>query len=274
MKQVSQSMKDGRIEVRDVPPPQLRPHGVLVHTAVSLISAGTERAKLDLGRKNLLAKARSRPDQVAQVLDKVRREGVLQTYHTVKARLEEQSPLGYSSAGTVTQVGELAAGFKVGDRVACGGGEYASHAEVVCIPATLCVAVPDGVELDEAAFTTVGAVALQGVRQSAATVGDRVAVIGLGLVGLLTVQILRAAGCEIVGVDPDAGRCALARSSGRRPSRRPPGLSRPESWPAPRAAWAATRSSLPPAPKTTARWRSPGCSRATAARSSWSATSA
>jgi predicted dehydrogenase/threonine dehydrogenase-like Zn-dependent dehydrogenase len=214
VKQVCQSLKDGRIEVRDVPPPQLRPHGVIVRTAASLISAGTERAKLDLGRKNLLAKARSRPDQVAQVLDKVRREGVLQTYRTVKARLEEQSPLGYSSAGVVTQVGELAAGFKVGDRVACGGGDYANHAEIAYVPATLCAAVPDGVGLDEAAFATVGAVALQGVRQSAATVGDKVAVIGLGLVGLLTVQLLRAAGCEVVGVDPDAGRCATAQGFG------------------------------------------------------------
>ena len=214
MRQVCQSAGDGRIEVLDVPPPQSRPHGIIVRTAASLISAGTERAKLDLGQKNLLSKARSRPDQVAQVLDKVRREGVLQTYRTVKARLDERGPLGYSSAGVVTQVGELAAGFKVGDRVACGGGDYASHAEIAYVPATLCVAVPDAVGLDEAAFATVGAVALQGVRQSAATVGDRVAVVGLGLVGLLTVQLLRAAGCEVAGVDPDAGRCAVARELG------------------------------------------------------------
>jgi predicted dehydrogenase/threonine dehydrogenase-like Zn-dependent dehydrogenase len=214
VKQVSLSMKDGHITVLDVPPPDLRLHGVLVNTAWSLISAGTERAKVDLGQKSRLAKARSRPDQVGQVLDKVRREGVLQTYRTVKARLEEQSPIGYSSAGVVTQVGELATGFKPGDRVACGGGEYANHAECAYVPATLCVPVPESVGLDQAVFATVGAVALQGVRQSGVTVGDRVAVIGLGLVGLLTVQLLRAAGCEVAGVDPDAGRCAAAKAFG------------------------------------------------------------
>ena len=209
------------------------------------------------------------------MLDKVRREGVLQTYRTVKARLEEQSPLGYSSAGVVTQVGELAAGFKVGDRVACGGGDYANHAEIAYVPATLCAAVPDGVGLDEAAFATVGAVALQGVRQSAATVGDKVAVIGLGLVGLLTVQILRAAGCEVVGVDPDAGRCAAARGSARRPSRpaartgRGQGAGRRDGRPGLRRGH--------PHRRHQGRWpdRACGaCSRATAARSSWSATSA
>ena len=189
-----------------MPEPSLRPHGVLVRLAASLISAGTERAKVDLGQKSLVAKARSRPDQVRQVVDKARRDGMLQTYRTVKARLEEQGPIGYSAAGVVTQVGELAAGFRPGDRVACGGGEYANHAEVDYVPATLCVPVPEGVGLDEAAFATVGAVALQGVRQSGAVLGDRVAVIGLGLLGQLTVQLLRAAGL---------------RGRRRRPGRRP-----------------------------------------------------
>jgi predicted dehydrogenase/threonine dehydrogenase-like Zn-dependent dehydrogenase len=214
VKQVSQSMKDGRIEVLDVPVPELRPHGVLVRTAWSLISAGTEGAKVDLGQKSLLAKARSRPDQVKQVMDKVRSDGVLRTYRTVKARLEEQSPIGYSSAGVVLQVGELADGIAVGDRVACGGGDYANHAEFAYVPATLCASVLDGVGLDEAAFATVGAVALQGVRQSGVTVGDRVAVIGLGLVGQLTVQLLRAAGCEVAGADLDAARCESATALG------------------------------------------------------------
>ncbi len=207
-------MKDGRIEVLDVPMPALRPQGALVRTAWSLISAGTEGAKVDLGQKSLLAKARSRPDQVKQVMDKVRSEGVLRTYRTVKARLEEQSPIGYSSAGVVTQLGELAAGLAVGDRVACGGGDYANHAECAYVPATLCARVPEGVGLDEAAFATVGAVALQGVRQSGVTVGDRVAVIGLGLVGQITVQLLRAAGCEVAGADLDEGRCAAVATFG------------------------------------------------------------
>ena len=148
------------------------------------------------------------------MLDKVRQEGVLRTYRTVKARLEERNAIGYSSAGVVTQVGELAAGLAVGDLVACGGAEYANHAEYAYVPATLCARVPDGVGLDQAAFATVGAVALQGVRQSGATVGDRVAVIGLGLVGQITVQLLRAAGCEVAGADPDAGRCAAVAAFG------------------------------------------------------------
>ncbi len=137
-----------------------------------------------------------------------------QTYRTVMARLEEQSPIGYSSAGIVMAVGELAGGFKPGDRVACGGGDYANHAEIVYVPGTLCVPVPDEVDLDEAAFATVGAIALQGVRQSGAVLGDRVAVIGLGLVGQLTVQLLRAAGCEVAGIDPDSARCTLAAGFG------------------------------------------------------------
>jgi len=214
VKQVSQSIKDGRIQVLDVPAPTLRPHGVLVRNYWSLISAGTERAKVDLGQKSLLGKARSRPDQVAQVVAKVRRDDLLQTYRTVMARLEEQNPIGYSSAGVVSAVGELAGGFKPGDRVACGGGDYANHAEIVYIPGTLCVPVPEDVGLDEAAFATVGAVALQGVRQSGATLGDRVAVIGLGLLGQITVQLLRAAGCEVAGMDPDPARCALAAGFG------------------------------------------------------------
>jgi predicted dehydrogenase/threonine dehydrogenase-like Zn-dependent dehydrogenase len=209
-------MMDGRIQVLDVPKPTIRPHGAIVRTAWSLISAGTEGAKVDLGQKSLLAKARSRPDQVKQVMDKVRSDGVLRTYRTVKARLEEQSPIGYSSAGIVVQVGELAEGIASGDRVACGGGDYANHAEFAYVPATLCARVPDGVGLDEAAFATVGAVALQGVRQSGVTVGDRVAVIGLGLVGHLTVQLLRAAGCEVAGADLDAGRCASVAALGAR----------------------------------------------------------
>lgn len=214
MKQVSQSMKDGLIEVLDVPVPALRPQGALVRTAWSLISAGTEGAKVDLGQKSLLAKARSRPDQVKQVMDKVRSEGVLRTYRTVKARLEEQSPIGYSSAGVVTQLGELASGLAVGEHVACGGGEYANHAEFAYVPATLCARVPEGIGLDEAAFATVGAVALQGVRQSGVTVGARVAVIGLGLVGQITAQLLRAAGCEVAGADLDDGRCAAVAAFG------------------------------------------------------------
>ena len=214
MKQVSQSFSDGRIRVSDVPAPASRPHGALVRTAWSLISAGTERAKVDLGQKSLLAKARSRPDQVKQVLDKVRKDGLLSTYQTVKTRLEEQAPIGYSSAGVVLAVGELAAGLSVGDRVACAGAEYANHAEVVYVPANLCALVPGDVGLDDAAYGTVGAIAMQGVRQASVSLGDDVAVIGLGLVGQLAVQMLHAAGCRVAGVDLDPARCELAVSLG------------------------------------------------------------
>lgn len=214
MKQVAQSIMDGRMQVLDVPAPTLRPHGVLVNACWSLISAGTERAKADLGQKSLVGKARSRPDQTAQMVAKIRRDGLLSTYRTVKARIEELNPIGYSCAGVVTGVGELAGGCQVGDRVACGGGGYANHAEVVYVPGTLVVPVPKEVSLDEAAFATVGAIALQGVRQSGVVLGDQVAVIGLGLLGQLTVQLLRAAGCEVAGMDLDASRCSLAASFG------------------------------------------------------------
>jgi predicted dehydrogenase/threonine dehydrogenase-like Zn-dependent dehydrogenase len=214
VKQVSQRFKDGCVEVKEVPQPALRPQGVLVRTAYSLISAGTERAKVDLGQKSLLGKARSRPDQVQQVLQKVRRDGLLQTYHTVHERLEESSPIGYSLAGAVTAVGELVEGIKVGERVACGGAEYANHAEMVYVPQNLAVVVPEGVALDDAAYCTVGAIAMQGVRQAGVSVGDRVAVIGLGLVGQITCQILRAAGCAVAGIDLAERKCALAASLG------------------------------------------------------------
>jgi len=214
VKQVSQSFSDGQIMISDVPAPALRPHGVLVRTAYSLISAGTERAKVDLGQKSLLAKARSRPDQVKQVLDKVRKDGLLQTYQTVKTRLEEQAPIGYSSAGVVLAVGELAAGLTVGDRVACAGAEYANHAEMVYVPANLCAVVSDAVGLDDAAYSTVGAIAMQGVRQAGVSLGDNVAVIGLGLLGQLAAQMLHAAGCRVAGVDLDPAKCELAVSLG------------------------------------------------------------
>ena len=214
MKQVSQSFSDGRVVVSDVPAPALRPHGVLVRTAYSLISAGTERAKVDLGQKSLLAKARSRPDQVKQVLDKVRRDGLLQTYQTVRTRLDEQAPLGYSSAGVVLAAGELVSGLCVGDRVACAGAEYANHAELVYVPGNLCAVVPDGVDLADAAYTTVAAIAMQGIRQADVSLGDTVAVVGLGLVGQLTAQLLRVAGCKVAGIDLDARKCTLALDLG------------------------------------------------------------
>ena len=214
MKQVTQRLRDGRIEVLDVPPPGLTPHTVLVDIRSSLLSAGTERTKVETGRQNLLAKARSRPDQVRQVVEKAQRDGVRDTVNAVRTRLDQPSALGYSAAGVVLAVGERVPDLQPGDRVACAGAEHAVHAGIDRVPGNLCVPLPDGVSFDEGAFTTVGAIALQGVRQADVRLGERVAVIGLGLVGQLTGQILRAAGCGVVGVDVAAGAVESARRSG------------------------------------------------------------
>lgn len=210
MKQLIQNYKSGEMTVCEIPIPQLDRGGVLVRTAYSLISAGTEKSMVETARMNLLQKARSRPDLVVKVLDKARTEGFISAYQKAMRRLSTDVPLGYSSSGVVMAVGEGVQGLRAGMRVACGGIGYASHSEVVFVPKNLCVAVPDGVELNEAAFATLGAIALQGVRSASSNVGELVVVIGLGLVGLLTVQILKASGCFVVGIDPDDRRCKLA----------------------------------------------------------------
>jgi len=200
--------------VFDVPRPTGGAHQVLVRVSRSLISAGTERSKVELGQSTLLQKARRRPEDVKKVLDRVRREGLLDTYKMVQGRLEAASPLGYSCAGTVEQVGDLVQGIRPGDRVACAGAGYANHAEFVSVPQNLCVVLAEGVDFDAAAFTTLGAIALQGFRQAGSVLGDRVAVIGLGLLGQLTVQIARSAGCEVIGVDLSEEKMELARQFG------------------------------------------------------------
>ena len=210
MKQLIQNYKSGEMTVCETPAPQLSRGGVLVRTAYSLVSAGTERSMVEMARKNLLEKARSRPDLVKKVLDKARTEGLASAYKKAMLRLATDTPLGYSSAGTIISVGDDVQGLRAGTRVACGGIGYASHSEVVFVPKNLCVPVPDGVELREAAFATVGAIALQGVRLCSCNIGEVVVVIGLGLVGLLTVQILKANGCFVVGIDPDKRRCKMA----------------------------------------------------------------
>lgn len=214
MKQVTQRLRDGSIDVIDVPVPEIGPGEVLVDVRASVISAGTERTKVVTGRKSLVGKARSRPDQVKQVVEKARRDGVRATMDAVKMRLDAPSPLGYSAAGVVLEVGRLVRGISVGDRVACAGADYAYHAEAVRVPSNLCVPIPDGVSFDHAAFTTIGAIALHGVRQTDARLGERVAVIGMGLVGQLAGQLLRASGCEVVGIDLAQGMLDLALSSG------------------------------------------------------------
>lgn len=201
MRQLIQDFKTGAVEVVDVPAPVVAPGRVLVRNAFSVVSAGTERATVELGQASLLGKARQRPELVRQVLDTVKREGVAAAIRKVQSRLDHWKQLGYATAGTVLEVGEGVSGFAVGDRVACAGQDYASHAEIVCVPQNLCAKVPEGVRLEHAAFATLGAIALQGVRQAQVQLGETVAVIGLGLIGQLTVQLLRAAGCWVCGYD-------------------------------------------------------------------------
>ncbi len=216
-------MKKGTMHVEEVPEPALKGGGVIVRNEYSLISAGTERSSVQKRKESMLSKVRSNPDMVKLVMQQMRQQGVLHVYRKVMTKLEAFGPLGYSSAGTVIGVAGDVDDFAVGDRVACGGSS-ANHAEVLFVPKNLCVKVPTGLSMQEAAFTTVGAIALQGVRLAAPTLGETVAVIGLGLVGQLTVQILKAAGCSVIGIDIDTRAVALAKTLGadaafHRPSR-------------------------------------------------------
>ena len=214
MKQITQRMRNGRIEVVDVPPPILAPEGVLVDVRASLVSAGTERSTVATGRSSLLGKARARPDQARQVMEKARRDGIKATVEAVRTRLDQPTALGYSSAGIVVEAGGRVSDLRPGDRVACAGGGYAVHAELNYVPGNLCVRLPESVSFEAGAFSTVGSIALQGVRQAQAQIGERIAVVGLGLVGQLTCKILSAAGCDVVGVDIVADLVDRARTSG------------------------------------------------------------
>ncbi len=215
MKQVLQSASTGAIEVVEVPSPQLAPGCVLVRVAASLISAGTERASAEFSRKNLLQKAKARPDLVREVVSKIRRDGLASAVNAVRTRLDQPAILGYSSSGTVVGVGEGVHDISIGDRVACAGARYAAHAEFASVPRLLVAPIRAGeVSFDEAAFTTLGAVALHGIRTAEAKLGDVVAVIGLGLIGQLTAQLLKAAGCRVLGMDIDSARAQLALQLG------------------------------------------------------------
>lgn len=213
MKQLSQNIRSGILSINDVPPPSPRTGEVLVQNSFSLISAGTERTKIETGQKSLIGKAISRPDQVRQVIATTKQLGFKATYEKVMTRLDSRSPLGYSSAGVVLAVGEGVSEFKAGDLVACGGAG-AAHAEVIAVPINLCVKIPAQVALDHAAFTTIGAIALQGIRLADVRLGEVVLVIGLGLLGQLAIPMLKASGCTVVGFDLNAERCKLACRSG------------------------------------------------------------
>jgi len=201
------------MRVVDVPAPRPGPGAALVRTTISLISAGTEKQIVELAKASLAGKAMARPDLVRQVIRKARSEGLIQTIQKVRAKLETPIPLGYSLAGVVVEAGP-ASGVAVGDRVACAGAGVANHAEYNVVPKNLMARIPNGVDDEAASFATVGAIALQGVRITAPQLGERVVVIGLGLIGLITVQLLKANGCRVLGFDPNPERAALARSLG------------------------------------------------------------
>jgi predicted dehydrogenase/threonine dehydrogenase-like Zn-dependent dehydrogenase len=209
MKQVLQD-RSGVTVVRDVPSPPCPRGSVLVRNLFSAISSGTERARVELSQKSLLAKARERPDLVREVVDRARREGLRSTREAVQRKLSEETPVGYSSAGRIIEVGAAVRDLRVGDVVACAGGGHANHAEIVSVPRNLCARVPDDVPADAAALTTIAAIALHGVRLADVRVGERVAVIGCGLVGQIACRLLHAAGAETFALDLDASRVELA----------------------------------------------------------------
>lgn len=214
MRQLLQSLNDGSLDVVDVPSPRPRRGCVHIATLASVISPGTEKLIMDLASKSLVGKAKARPDLVKKVLTKVQKDGIAAAYRSVTAKLSEPVPVGYSSAGRVLAVGAGAEEFPIGSLVACAGAGYASHAEEVVVPRNLVVPVPAGVSAEEAAFATLGAIALQGVRIHRPELGESVAVVGLGLLGLLSVQLLAAAGCRVIGTDPSPGRVELAKKLG------------------------------------------------------------
>src|SRR6202171_528376 len=215
MKQVLQYRRSGATRVVEVPAPLTPGGALLVQTQWSLISPGTERMLVEAGGSNLINTARQRPELVKQVVDKLARDGVAATVEAVRSRLDVAIPLGYSCAGTVLEVGAGSRDkFSRDDRVACAGAGQANHAEIVAVARNLTVRVPDAVSLDDAAFVTVGAIALQGVRIADVRLGEACVVIGLGLVGQLTVQLLKAAGCRVFGIDVAADKIELACASG------------------------------------------------------------
>lgn len=199
--------------IQELPIPQLSSGMILVKNHFSLISAGTEGTTVKTARKSLIGKAKERPQQVKQVLDTLKTKGVVQTYRAIMKKLDAYSPLGYSCAGEVIDVADDVTGFKVGDKVACAGAGYANHAEVVAVPVNLCVKLHDDADLQLACYNTVGAIALQGVRQADMRLGETCAVIGLGLIGEIVCRLLRASGINVVGIDISEAAVNAAKST-------------------------------------------------------------
>lgn len=214
MLQIIQSYRTGQMDLAEVPVPFCEDAGILVRVACSLVSAGTEKMLVDLAKKSLVGKAMARPDLARQVVAKMKKEGIRQTLEKVFTKLDNSIPLGYSCAGQVIAVGRGVSRFKVGDWVACGGAGYANHAEVDYIPQNLAVKLPEGLDAEAASFATVGSIAMQGVRQAEVELGHRVGVVGLGLLGQLTVQILKASGAKVICMDISEPKMELARTLG------------------------------------------------------------
>jgi predicted dehydrogenase/threonine dehydrogenase-like Zn-dependent dehydrogenase len=214
MKQVIQNLKSGELKVDDVPRPQIKPTFVLVRTLYSAISAGTEKTTVDTAKKTLFEKARARPDLVKKVVQKVSKDGLWNTFQMVMNRLGEPKALGYSAVGVVEEVGEWVEGIQVGDIVACAGAGYANHAEYNIIPARLAARCPANVPLDQAAFTTIGSIALQGIRQTDPKLGEKIVVLGMGLIGQITAELLKINGCEVLGIDLDPWKLEQAKKAG------------------------------------------------------------
>lgn len=212
MKQVLNNLRTGEVSINDVPVPKTARGHLLIRTLHSVISVGTEKMLVGFGRANYLQKARQQPDKVKMVIDKVKTDGLSATVQSVTSKLDQPMTLGYSNVGRVVEVGEGVQGYEVGDLVMSNG----PHAEYVRVPVNLCARVPDGVTADEAAYGVLGSIALQGVRLASPQLGETIVVIGLGLLGLITVQLLRANGCRVIGVDLDPSRVALAEKFGAR----------------------------------------------------------
>lgn len=210
MKQILQNLKTGETQLEEIPTPSVQPGYVLIQTRSSVVSAGTERMLVDFGKANYIDKARQQPDKVKQVIDKVKTDGLMPTFHTVRTKLDQPLPLGYSNAGVVIEVGDGVTEFSSGDRVVSNG----PHAEVVSVPKNLCAKIPDEVSFDDAAFTVVSSIALQGIRLAQPTLGESFVVIGLGLIGLLTVQLLKAHGCRVLATDFEEHKLDLASQFG------------------------------------------------------------
>lgn len=210
MKQILQNLASGATSLAEIPSPKARANHLIIQTARSLVSVGTERMLVEFGKANLLDKARQQPEKVRMVLDKVKTDGVLPTLEAVRNKLDQPLPMGYCNVGTVLEVGQGVVGFSVGDRVASNG----KHAEIICVPKNLCARLPDSVSDEAGAFTVIGAIGLQGIRLIQPTLGEAVVVTGLGLIGLMTVQLLKAHGCRVLGLDYDASKLALAQKLG------------------------------------------------------------